>query len=626
MVVNKIISSVLVIVVTSLLFPQNSNAQNNITTHVPRPEFPNPQFKRQLWMNLNGPWNFSIDMGKTGIARKSYKNYKFYNKKITVPYPPESKLSGINPKGFMPQVWYHRTVVIPASWKGKRIFLHFGAVDFACRVWVNGQPVGRHVGGSTSFAFDVTPFLHSGSNDIVVMARDEIRSNVQPSGKQAYTYNSRGVYYTRTTGIWQTVWLEARPQSFIKKVSIVPDVDHSRFILTPVWKHLRKGEYFKAVLLSQNGKTLTSSTTHTNGGTVILKVKRPHLWSPGHPYLFHLVYKLMNNGQTIDKVKSYAGLRKIQVIGNKIYLNNKPIFLRLVLDQGYWPKGEWTAPSDLALKKDIKRAMRLGFNGARLHQKVFCQRFHYWADKLGFLTFGEFDDWGSKKFRTFTNAKSIRNLKRGWAETVAQYKNHPSIIAWTPMNETAIAARANIQNYRVLSRNMYDLTKALDPTRPVNNPSGYVHVKTDLFTVHDYEQNPVTFKARYDSVSLDHPQTAWIGSKRQGRALSAPYEGQPYIVDEYGGTLWLPKFADMKPRGKGRGTWGYGKSAVQMVNHIKKLTNVLLDNPNIAGFCFTQLYDVEQELNGLYTYHRKLKYNAVKLKKIFSAPAAIVQE
>lgn len=619
---EKITTSILLILFMLLTSVTYSRAQK-----ISWPEFPNPQFQRELWKNLNGEWDFAIDMGKTGAVRDFYKNYKFYDKKITVPYPPESKLSDVNHKGFMPQVWYHRTFTIPSSWKGKQVVLHFGAVYFAARVWVNGKPAGRHVGGSTAFAFDITRYLQPGTNNLVVMARNEIRSGVQPSGKQAYTYYPQGVYYTRTTGIWQTVWLEARSKSFIKSVFVVPDVDHDQFVLTPTVKNLKKGGYFKAILLSQDGKKLISAITHTNGGKVILKVDDPHLWGPGHPYLYNLVYKLIDDGDVVDKVKSYTGLRKIEVVGNKIYLNNKPIFLRLVLDQGYWPNGAWTAPSDSSLKGDILRAMRVGFNGARPHQKVFCQRYYYWADKLGYLTFGEFDDWGSKKkFRTFTNPKSIRNLKRGWTETAVQYRNHPSIIAWTPMNETRFAARADIDSYRVLSRSMYNLTKALDPTRPVNNPSGYVHVKTDLFSVHDYDQNPKTFKARYSTVDPEHPHKAWVGYKSQAVKFSAPYEGQPYIVDEYGGTFWLPKFADMKPRGNSRNKWGYGKSASQMVKRIGKLTEILLNNPNIAGFCFTQLYDVEREINGLYTYDRKLKYDADKLKKIFSAPAAIEQE
>lgn len=455
---------------------------------IPRPEHPKPQFYREQWINLNGEWDFAFDFSVSGIEKGWPKNPSALDKKITVPFCPESKLSGIGFTDFIPSVWYHRKFTVPDSWNGLRIFLNFGAVDYDCRVWINGIQVGRHLGGSASFTFEITNAISKGDNDIVVSALDDIRSGNQPYGKQSNLYESYSCFYTRTTGIWQTVWLEARPESFIGSVRVIPDLDNHRFILTPVIVDYNQKLSFKATLLTESGKELYSTTSSSQGGVpLFLDIPdNPKQWSPENPYLYNLKFELLENDRVIDEVKSYAGLRKFHIENNKFFLNNKPVFLRFVLDQGFYPEGIWTAPSDKELKADIERSIAVGFNGARLHQKVFEERFHYWADKLGYLTWGEFYDWEIKA----ENYQGMSNLKREWYEVVLRDINYPSIIAWTPYNERA---DANVELNMVVVKETADMTRALDPTRPVNDASGYVHVATDIFSVHDYDQNPATF-------------------------------------------------------------------------------------------------------------------------------------
>ena len=584
---------------------------------IPRPEHPRPQFQRETWLNLNGEWNFAFDFDVKGFDKGWHKNPSGLDKKIIVPFCPESELSGIKYTAFIPAVWYHRTFTVPKNLDGMRVFLNFGAVDYDCRAWVNGTAVGRHYGGSSSFSFEITAALQNGENDLVVCALDDVRSDVQPSGKQSRRLESRGVVYTRTTGIWQTVWLEARPKSFIEFVRIVPDLDNHRFVLTPVVQNDSRGIEFQATLLSAEDKKLTSVRySSANGVAQMLEIEKPRPWSPADPYLYKLRFELIHDGRTVDSVKSYAGLRKFHIEGNKFYLNNKSIFLRHVLDQGFYPDGIWTAPSDAALKADIEMSLAVGFNGARLHQKVFEERFHYWADQLGYITWGEFCDWGGP--HSFADPQGVHNHQREWREVVMRDLNHPSIVAWTPFNETRGAASARFEIHRRAVKETVDLTRALDPTRPINDCSGYVHVETDIFTVHDYDQNPETFRARYASVAP--------GGKDvfvRFPEISIPYEGQPYSVDEYGGTFWTKEHAGKEPAGTSRNKWGYGKTAEQVEELIGELTLILLDNPNIAGYCYTQLTDVEQEVNGVYTYDRKLKFNTERLKKFFGAPAAI---
>ncbi len=617
------IRSVLSCIVSLILLSSFSmviNAQD-----IPRPEHPQPQFERTSWMNLNGSWDFVMQT-KVDNPEENWKNIPaVFDRKIKVPYSPESNISGIGYTDYILGVWYKRTFKIPDSWKGQRIFINFGGVDFDSRTWINNQLAGRHVGGTGSFEFEITKFIRPGDNEIIVYAYDNVQSDKQPLGKQARPEKPRwgSITYTRNTGIWQTVWLEARPQKYIERVFIVPEFDKGEFSIIPEFNGITFGDKFEInITTPDGGKVASVSTNAMDGYPVAVKIPKPRAWSPEDPYLYNVQLVLKPVTGQSDNVKSYAGLRKFHIEGNKFYLNNKPIFLRMVLDQGYYPDGAWTAPTDADLKNDIVLSMAAGFNSARLHQKVFEARFHYWADKLGYLTWGEFADWGG--VHSFRDAEGLFNQAHEWREAIIRDRNHPSIVAWTPFNETSGAANNNLQFYRFIIRSFYDLTRALDPTRPVNTTSGYVNVITDIFTVHDYDQNPVTFRERYSTVDPANPEKASVRFPEN----AIPYEGQPYVVDEYGGTNWLPEYLTAKlpenmTNPMHRFAIGYGKTADEVLVIVKNLTDVLLENPNIAGFTYCQLTDVEGEVNGVYFYDRKPKFDIKKFRDIIAAPAAI---
>jgi len=588
---------------------------------IPRPEHPKPQFERGDWLNLNGRWNFAFDFDLSGIEKGWPGDPSDLDKIITVPFCPESKLSGIEYTDFIPAVWYHKKIKVPADWTNDRIFLHFGGVDYDCRVWVNGQLVGRHYGGAASFYFEITDALQDGNNDIVVYAIDDVHSGIQPLGKQSPEQKPSGIRYTRVTGIWQTVWLEARPNSFIESVRVIPDLDNGCFYVTPVFEKYHKGMHFKTTVYSDEGNRVMSVSSSSSGGVpVMIKLDQPRAWSPDDPYLYELKFELLEKNHVVDLIYSYAGLRKIHIKGNKIFLNNRPIFLSFVLDQGYYPDGIWTAPSDEMLKADIELSMAVGFNGARLHQKVFEERFHYWADQLGYLTWGEFCDWGLGEIHKIdkpASSQGIRNLQSEWLEVVMRDLNHPSIIAWTPHNETGDGARVNLELHRRAIQETVDLTRALDPTRPIHDASGHLHVDTDIYSVHDYDQEPELLRERYSSLALNDHKNVYVNDPD----IAVPYSGQPYIVAEYGGTYWIDDFPQKDPIEKfSLANWGHGKNASLFLEHLESLTEIMTNNPNMAGFCYTQLYDVETEKNGIYTYDRRLKFNTDRLKEIFAAP------
>ena len=590
------------------------------TDKIPLPEHPKPQFKREKWINLNGKWDFCIDYGESGKERGFYRDVSQYDKAIMVPFCPESELSGIGQKDFMPVIWYHRSFSVPSDWHQSRIFLCFGGVDYLCEVWVNGRKVGIHSGGSTCFEFEISGYLKAGENDLFVRAEDKIRTGNQPSGKQSQDYYYRHTRSTRVTGIWQTVWLEARPESYIESVRVIPDLDHDRFIIFPEIQNIR-GTKLIISLLSEKGETCAEGESFSNGQVVILDVKNPEAWSPDNPYLYSLKYKLVKEGAIIDKVESYTALRKVHIEGNTYYLNNKPVFLRFALIQGFYPGGVWTPPDDLMLKEDIERAIETGFNGARLHEKVFEDRFLFWADKLGFLVWAEFPDKGCRF--TYQNIEGFHNLKREWAAAITQQWNHPCIIGWTPLNEAVNMYDQGFKNdpesYTRAVEELFDLTRLLDPTRPVNDASGYVHVKTDIVTVHNYETNPVTFAGSVGKEVFSDPSKVFytVFTKIEdlaSKGIITSYRGdKPYIIDEYGGIEWLTGLGNNK------------LSKEEVILLIRDLTSVITENPHIAGFCYTQLYDVMQEVNGVFTYDRKPKFSSAELRKIFGAPAAYIE-
>ena len=581
-------------------------------TTIPRLEYPRPQFERADWTNLNGEWSYVFDFGNSGKQRGFTKSEGF-DGKIIVPFCPESKLSGVEYKDFIKNMWYHRKITVPSDWDGKKIRLNFGAVDYMCEAYINGQIVGRHFGGTSSFSFDLTDFVKAGQEyNLVLYVEDDILSNQQAGGKQCHAFNSEGCLYTRTTGIWQTVWMEAVAKNGLVNCHIIPDLDQKKFDVIPRFFSIEKGDQLR-ITLKMNGKKVTSKTVPSvNGAICTLPLKKVKTWSPQDPFLYDIVFEVLNSkGNVVDVVKSYAGMRKIHIEGYKVFLNNKPFYQRLVLDQGFYPDGLWTAPSDDALKNDIKLSMEAGFNGARLHQKVFEERFHYWADKLGYVTWGESSSWGMDA----NDRVTARNFMSEWNEIVERDRNHPSIIIWTPFNETAWTingdtrdnAEKRVQHDRLIT-DVYNLTKNLDATRPINDASGYIHIKTDIWTSHCYEQDPEKLKERLSSTPNGKPYTMFTKT-------SCNYNGEPFMIDEFGGIKWNPKQQD-----NSGGSWGYGappKSKEELYKRLEGQVNSVLSLKNCYGYCYTQLTDVEQEQNGIYFYSRDKKFDMSKIKGIF---------
>jgi len=571
---------------------------------VPRPEYPRPQWVRPQWLNLNGEWEFAEDPGQSGEERGWVTGHGF-DQRILVPFCPESELSGIGKTDFMPGVWYRRLVTVPQAWQGRRVLLHFGAVDYGATVWVNGEEVGRHQGGYTPFTFDVTAWLHEGENEVVVRAVDNTRDPLQPSGKQSEQFHSYGCMYTRTTGIWQTVWLEPVPETFLAKARLLPDLDNRR-LEVHLWTDGAPAGFTVQAVAKAQGETVASAEAATRGGFATFSLSLPGVrpWSPEDPFLYDLQLNLRAGEEVVDAVSSYFGMRKIHLEAPAICLNNKPVFQRLVLDQGFYPEGIYTAPSDGALRRDIELSMALGFNGARLHMKVFEPRFLYWADKLGYLTWGEYPNWGLADGHPGALARMLPE----WLEAVERDLNHPAIVGWCPFNETS-----REQGRAWLLRTAYRVTKAIDPTRPVIDTSGYTHAgETDVEDGHDYEGDPKVLAAHYEEFARG-------GRPWRNREEDAAYRGQPFFVSEYGGIWW-------NPGQEGGSAWGYGdrpKTEEEFLARYRGLTEALLFHPRMCGFCYTQLTDVEQEVNGLLTYHRKPKFDPALFHGINTQRAAI---
>ena len=572
---------------------------------VPRPEYPRPQFERSAWINLNGEWTYTFDFGNSGHDR-NLRESKGFDGKILVPFCPESKLSGVEHKDFINNMWYQRTITVPADWVGKKVILHFGAVDYKSELYIDGKFVGRHFGGTSSFEFDITPFVTAGqTHNLVLFVNDELRSNKQAIGKQCTNFFSCGCSYTRTTGIWQTVWMEAVSPFGLKSAHVITDLDQKQVVVYPVFYAENNGVTLK-VTLKDNGKTVSQKTVKAcNQSVLVLPVANVKTWSPESPFLYDLVYELLDkDNKVIDEVNSYTGIRKVHIEGNRIFLNNKPYYQRLVLDQGFYPDGIWTAPTDADLKKDIELSMEAGFNGARLHQKVFEERFHYWADKLGYLTWGESSSWGFD----VADPEAGRNFLAEWEEIVLRDRNYPSILTWTPFNETWWADQVQ---YPRLAQDIYKLTKAIDPTRPVNDASGDVHVVTDIWSVHNYEQDPVKL-----TQSLSPNEKGELYTNKPEQPL-AKYAGQPYLLDEFGGIKWNPSQQALNDRG----SWGYGespKSLEEFYDRLEGQVDAILKLNHVWGYCYTQLTDVEQEQNGIYFYNRSAKFDMKRIKAIFS--------
>ena len=557
-----------------------------------RQEHPKPQFMRRHWQNLNGKWDFRKDDGDSGEEQGFFLPDAVFDQKIEVPFCPQSRLSGIEDKDFMRAVWYRRHFQLKAAQTAGRVVLHFGAVDYEAIVYVNGQLCGRHRGGYASFFFDITDFVKEGENTLTVCAKDNERDPMVPRGKQCERFASSGCSYTRTTGIWQTVWLEFTPKAYIRHFRLSPSVSTGTLNVEAVLE----GQGDLTLSASFAGKEVGRTVLPAAGGTVNLAVtlQEVHLWELGQGGLYDLTFTFGS-----DEVQSYFGLRSIEYRDYKFYLNGRSVFQRLVLDQGFYPDGVYTAPDDEALAADIDRSMAMGFNGARLHEKVFEERFLYHCDQKGYLVWGEYPNWGLD----ISDPKAVYSVLPEWLQVIERDRNHPSIVGWCPFNETP----AN--QFNDLLALVYQATKAADPSRPCIDASGWLHVKTDIYDVHSYEQSPSAFKEAYAHLDKGEVKDHWGNRQR--------YDGKmPFFVSEYGGIGWS----------QDRQGWGYGntpESPEAFLERLKGLTDVLLDNERMFGFCYTQLTDVEQEQNGLYTYDRRPKFSPDDIAPIFSRKAAV---
>ncbi|WP_424766438.1 glycoside hydrolase family 2 protein [Paenibacillus sp. sgz302251] len=567
-----------------------------------REDYPRPQHARTSWLNLNGEWEFEFDDANAGQRLGWQHGGTALTKRIQVPFAFQSKLSGIADPDFHDIVWYRKQMKLPKDFENKRVLLHFGAVDYEATVWVNGHQVVYHEGGHTPFYADVTEALNSGGeNTIVVKAVDYSRDVTLPRGKQYWLHDSASIFYTRTTGIWQTVWMEAVVSVYLNKVRFTPHLDTNQIEIEAYLKgDVTNSSIQLKVDVTFEGEAVASDTYTVNSSqerrVIGLQDFNDHglgrWWSPENPSLYDVQFTVVQDGQPIDEVTSYFGMRKISIEGGKLCLNNRPYQMKLVLDQGYFPDGNLTPPSDDAIRRDVELTKEMGFNGARKHQKIEDPRYLYWCDKLGLLVWGE-----AANAYQYSN-EYVRRFTKEWQEAVERDYNHPSIVVWVPINESWGVPNILIdrqQQQHALS--MYYLTKSLDPTRLVVSNDGWEMVETDLYNIHDYEWREDVLTQRYGSVE------AAISARPANRELSVggyAYAGQPILVTEFGGIAYK------KSEWEG---WGYS-GADNDEDYIAKLEAVIKPirlSKAVQGYCYTQLTDVEQEINGLLTYDRQPK-------------------
>jgi|RhiMethySRZTD1v2_1073278.scaffolds.fasta_scaffold29040_4 beta-galactosidase/beta-glucuronidase len=581
-----------------------------LAADVPRQEHPRPDMARADWQSLNGTWEFEFDDADKGQAERWHAGSRKFSKKILVPYCFQSKLSGIADPAFHDVVWYRRSLQIPESWRSKRIQLHFGAVDYEARVWVNGDFAGSHRGGHVSFSVDITDLVKSGGNTIALRVSDPSTDRTIPRGKQYWKEKSERIWYTRTTGIWQPVWIEAVDAVHIKRLRITPDVDRSQVgmevLMSRVAPELKLRISAKKDGALQARAELDLSQTRS---TATLPLENQQLWSPERPNLYDLSIEVISGDRVLDKVDSYFGQRKVGVHAGKFYLNNAPYYLKLVLDQGYWPDSLLTPPTDDAIQHDIKMTKAFGLNGARKHQKVEDPRWLYWCDKIGFIV------WGEMANAYDFSEEYVERFAQEWQEVIARDYNHPSIVAWVPINESWGARQiltSAVQQEHVKS--LYHLTRSLDQSRLVVDNDGWEHTDaTDLFTLHDYARTGEEMAAKYKILETDPARIPRNG--REALAFGYKYNGTPFMMTEFGGIAYRVG----TPLAENE--WGYSgiePTKEKMLARLRGLIKALRANFAIAGYCYTQLTDVEQEINGLMTYDRKPKASPEEFAEIFN--------
>ena len=578
---------------------------------VPRPEHPRPDFMRAPWVSLNGPWEFAFDDEDVGEGKQWWREGAF-PETITVPFSFESPASGIGDTSIHTVCWYRRSFSLPPAFAGMRVRLNFGAVDYHAKAWVNGMLIGEHEGGYVPFAFDITPALVRGENTLVVRVHDDVALS-QPRGKQSPEPDPSGTRYTRCTGIWQPVWLEGVGDAFIESLRVTTDVQAGVVNVRAAVRGPAGAYQFVAKITEPNGNQILVRREQTLSGEpgdvfeFHERLGEPALWSPDHPDLYGLRLEVRRGQRTHDAVDSYFGMREVAARDGKIWLNGKPIYQRLALDQGYFPGGIYTPETDEAIRRDIELAKACGFNGVRKHQKVEDPRFLYWADRLGFLVWGEMAN-------TFEFSElACARLEREWRDVVRRDRNHPCVIVWTPFNESwGVPGVGEDAAQQAFVERTVALTRAEDPTLPVCDNSGWEHVTTDVCDVHDYAEAAEEFGRAWADFTLDsrtmpkrHKET-WAKGRR--------YAGQPVVISEYGG-IGMKQFPPAE--GKKLSVYGtYMESPEAFLARYRATTQAILDHPALWGFCYTQLTDIEGEVNGVLTFDRRPKVEPRLLAEI----------
>jgi beta-galactosidase/beta-glucuronidase len=557
-------------------------------TQTPRPEYPNPQFARTDWLTLNGEWEFAFDDENRG-RQLGWQYGLPLERRIIVPFPYQSELSGINDKTVHEVVWYSRGFDVPDDWHGKDLLLHFGAVDYRSTVWINGQEVGHNQGGHVPFEFEIAPYINQGHNRLTVRVEDR-QNPRQPRGKQSTTGLPHDIDYYCTTGIWQTVWLEP-----------VPPIRISNIVLTPS---------------ARDSSIALSVYLHAPAATAHLKLEIPDakLWSPDSPALYDLRLRLFEGEELLDEAQTYAGLRDVELREGRVWLNGKAIYLAMVLDQGYWPESYLAAPSDEHLRADVEWVKRFGFNGARKHQKIEDPRWLYWCDRLGLLVWEEMPnarEWSSQ---------AEERLAAEWKRAVRRDYNHPCIITWVPVNESMGFPRLGRQHpgqYAFIER-MVAMTRQLDPRRPVIDNDGWEHTDiTDICAIHDYTPTAELLRCRYSETTggATLPAHVWVGDKPLF-VLGSRYRGQPVMLTEVGGFLLIPQHIPAEERDMLYKFYGSFNNSEELLAKYRDLMEGIASLQFVAGFCYTQLTDIEQEVNGLLTYERRAKVMPEQIAEI----------
>ena len=568
-------------------------------------DYPRPLLRRAEWWSLDGPWDFALD----AEAVWTHPDQVGWDRRITVPFAPETPASGVGETGFFCACWYRRAFDAPALAAGERLVLHFGAVDDAATVWVGGRFAGGHEGGYTPFALDVTDhFAGPGPHEIVVRAFDDPADLTKPRGKQDWQLRPHSIWYPRTTGIWQTVWLERVPPTRIEALSWGSSLESWEIGLEVLVAGARRddlrltvrlsvGEGEAAQLLADDSYAIVAGEVHRRialSDPGIDDFRNELLWSPGSPTLIRASLRLEGpGGKIVDEVESYTALRSAGIQGDRFVLNGQPYRLRMVLDQGYWPESGLTAPTPDALRRDVELAKAMGFNGVRKHQKLEDPRYLYWADRLGLLVWEEMPS----AYR-FTK-RSVDRLTREWKEALARDASHPCIVTWVPFNESwGVPDLPNNPAQRDYVQALYHLTKTIDPSRPVIGNDGWESVATDIVGIHDYDEDPAKLIARYGAV--DNIPHLFRRERPGGRLLTLdghPHAGQPLMLTEFGGIAFAPS-----ARRPGQdGTWGYDRAETpdEYAARYAALLEAVRGLALLAGFCYTQFADTYQEANGL---------------------------